>query len=140
MTEAADWNGTIEVAKAIAARSPDGRLSPQDTNELISAISQTQGKLAYTETLIGFFQRGLKRQPSPHHHRIDARSRVLGKFPTRMIRVLAINRKFRLRVHAWQRAGNHRRTSCGISPYNSFGHFKSPVTRPKEPSAIKAAL
>ncbi len=65
MKEAADWNGTIEVAKAIAACSPDGRLSPQDTNELISAISQVQGKLAYTETLIGFFRKGIKRQPSP---------------------------------------------------------------------------
>jgi len=60
MTQAAEWNGTIEVAKAIAARSPDGQLSPQDTNELISAISQAQGKLAYTETLIGFFHNGLE--------------------------------------------------------------------------------
>jgi hypothetical protein len=65
MTQAADWNGTIEVAKAIAARSPDGQLSPQDTNELISAISQAQGKLAYTETLIGFFNAGRKGQRGP---------------------------------------------------------------------------
>jgi hypothetical protein len=64
MTQATAWNDAIEVAKAIAARSPDGQLSPQDTNELISAISQTQGKLAFTETLIGFVQNSLKRRPN----------------------------------------------------------------------------
>ena len=65
MTQANGWNNSIELAKAIAARSPDGQLSPQDTSELISAISQTQGQLAYTETLIGFFQSSLKRYPIP---------------------------------------------------------------------------
>jgi hypothetical protein len=64
MMQARDWNNSIEIAKAIATRSPDGQLSPQDTSELISAISQTQGQLAFTETLIGFAQASrLKGQP-----------------------------------------------------------------------------
>jgi hypothetical protein len=60
MAQTSDWNSEVEVAKAIAARSPDGELTPLDTHDLISAISETQGKLAFTERLIGFFQASVK--------------------------------------------------------------------------------
>ncbi|MGA8940250.1 MAG: hypothetical protein WB439_13895 [Acidobacteriaceae bacterium] len=53
------WNIEISIAKAIANRYPTGQLSPQDTAELITAISDTQGKLAWTATLIGFARSGL---------------------------------------------------------------------------------
>ncbi len=56
MDSAEKWQIALETAKAIATRSPDGTLSPQDTNELITAISDTQGKLARTESLITFVQ------------------------------------------------------------------------------------
>jgi hypothetical protein len=59
MESTGQWNTEIEIAKAIANRSPDGQLTPQDTNELITAISTAQGKLAWTEDLIGFAQHGL---------------------------------------------------------------------------------
>jgi len=54
MDSAGNWQTSLENAKAIANRAPDGALSPQDTNELITAISDTQGKLARTERLITF--------------------------------------------------------------------------------------
>jgi hypothetical protein len=69
MEQTIEWNGEVEVAKAIAARSPDGELSSQDINDLIGAISETQGKLALTEKLIGFFQFSLKRNELPRYSR-----------------------------------------------------------------------
>jgi hypothetical protein len=54
MDSAGTWQASLETAKAIATRASDGTLSPQDTNELITAISDTQGKLARTERLITF--------------------------------------------------------------------------------------
>ncbi len=54
MDSAAQWQTSLETAKAIAHRAPDGTLSPRDTDELITAISDTQGKLARTERLIAF--------------------------------------------------------------------------------------
>ena len=59
MDSTGQWNIEVEIAKAIANRAPDGELTPQDTNELITAISTAQGKLAWTEDLIGFAQRAL---------------------------------------------------------------------------------
>lgn len=58
MTCAEDWNIDLEIDKAIAGRSPDGNLSAHDTDELISAISKTQGKLVWDATLIGFGGQG----------------------------------------------------------------------------------
>ena len=58
LTEA---NVATEVAGAIARRAPDGRFSPQDIDELISATSNAQGKLAFAERLLQFEQAGLKR-------------------------------------------------------------------------------
>jgi hypothetical protein len=59
MDSAGNWQTSLETAKAIANRAPDGALSPQDTAELITAISDTQGKLARTERLISFAQGAL---------------------------------------------------------------------------------
>jgi hypothetical protein len=59
MDAAAKWQVELETARAIASRAPDGTLSPQDTNELITAISDTQGNLARTERLITFVQGAL---------------------------------------------------------------------------------
>ncbi len=63
MDAAAKWQVDLETARAIASRAPDGILSPQDTNELITAISHTQGELARTERLISFAQGAL----ADHH-------------------------------------------------------------------------
>ena len=59
MDSAAVWETEIETAKAIATRSPDGALSPQDTSELNTAISKTQGELARTQRLILFAKQSL---------------------------------------------------------------------------------
>jgi hypothetical protein len=59
MDSSEKWETELEIAKAIATRSPDGTLSLQDTNELITAISATQGNLARTERLITFEQGAL---------------------------------------------------------------------------------
>ena len=59
MDSAEKWQTELEIAKAIATRSPDGALSSQDTAELITAISTTQGDLARTERLITFEQGAL---------------------------------------------------------------------------------
>ena len=59
MDSAEKWQIELETAKAIATRASDGALSTQDTNELITAISATEGKLARTERLITFEQSSL---------------------------------------------------------------------------------
>ncbi|HWZ51452.1 MAG TPA: hypothetical protein VNW54_08305 [Granulicella sp.] len=56
MVSADSWNAKLLDAEAIANRSRDGQLSPEDTNELISAISNTQGELTRNGALIGFAQ------------------------------------------------------------------------------------
>jgi len=54
MDSAAAFNTAIEVAGAIARRSSDGNLSPRDTEELMTATSDAQGKLAFTAKLLSF--------------------------------------------------------------------------------------
>ncbi len=66
MDSAGQWQTSLEIAKAIANRAGDGALSPQDTNELITAISDTQGKLARTERLISFAQGALVEHSYDH--------------------------------------------------------------------------
>lgn len=44
----------LEIAGAIARRSPDGNLSSRDTDELITATSESQGKLAFTARALQF--------------------------------------------------------------------------------------
>jgi hypothetical protein len=63
MESAAAWEVDLGTAKAIATRSPDGSLSPQDTSELMTLISNTQGALDHTERLIGFEQGAISDHP-----------------------------------------------------------------------------
>lgn len=49
----------LEVAKAIARRAPDGALTPRDVDELITATSEAQGKLAFSKRILQFVQMGL---------------------------------------------------------------------------------
>jgi len=60
MDSAIAFNTAVEVAGAIARCSPDGNLSPRDTDELITATSDAQGKLAFTAKLLSFEGMGLQ--------------------------------------------------------------------------------
>ena len=50
-----------EIAEAITHRSPDGNLSTRDTEELITATSETQGKLAYAAKFLSYEATGLQK-------------------------------------------------------------------------------
>ena len=52
-------NVEMEVAGAIARRAPGGNLSKRDVEELISATSDSQGKLAFAAHLLEFEKAGL---------------------------------------------------------------------------------
>ena len=41
MAQTSDWNSEVEVAKTIAACSPDGELTPLDTHDLISVSKRS---------------------------------------------------------------------------------------------------
>jgi hypothetical protein len=60
----------IEVAGAIARRAPGESLSSRDIEELITATSDTQGKVAFTQKLLEFEGRGLDR--------VEAAAKTLG--------------------------------------------------------------
>jgi hypothetical protein len=59
MDSAVAFNTSIEIAGAIARRSPDGNYSPRETEELLTATSEAQGKLAFTARLLSFEGLGL---------------------------------------------------------------------------------
>jgi hypothetical protein len=65
MESAAAFNTAIEIAGAIARRSPDGNLSPRDTEELIAATSDAQGKLALPPGCSASKHMGFPRQSGP---------------------------------------------------------------------------
>jgi hypothetical protein len=50
----------MEVAGAIARRAPDGNLSPKDIEELMSATSEAQGRVALLQRLLGYAKDGLR--------------------------------------------------------------------------------
>lgn len=50
----------MEVARAIAERAPDGNLSSRDVEELISATSEAQGRLALLSRLLHYAKDGLQ--------------------------------------------------------------------------------
>ena len=50
----------MEIAGAIAHRAPDGALTPRDREELLTATSEAQGRLAFAERIMQFEQTGLK--------------------------------------------------------------------------------
>jgi hypothetical protein len=51
----------MEVARAIAERAPDGNLSSRDIEELMSATSEAQGRLALLIKLLQYASDGLQR-------------------------------------------------------------------------------
>jgi hypothetical protein len=51
----------MEVARAISERAPDGNLSPRDIEELLSATSEAQGRLALLSRLLHYASDGLQR-------------------------------------------------------------------------------
>ena len=53
-------NVAMEVADAIARRAPQGNLSRKDIEELITATSDSQGKIAFAAKLLQFEKNGLK--------------------------------------------------------------------------------
>jgi len=52
-------NMQMDAAAAITRRAPDGALSPRDVDELVTATSDAQGKLAFTARMLQFEERGL---------------------------------------------------------------------------------
>jgi hypothetical protein len=50
----------MEVARAIAQRAPDGKLSSRDIEELLSATSEAQGRLALLSRLLNYAKDGLQ--------------------------------------------------------------------------------
>jgi hypothetical protein len=50
----------MEVARAIAERAPDGNLSSRDVEELMSATSEAQGRLALLIRLLHYAKDGLQ--------------------------------------------------------------------------------
>jgi hypothetical protein len=50
----------MEVARAIVLRAPDGNLSSRDIEELMSATSEAQGRLALVRRLLNYARDGLK--------------------------------------------------------------------------------
>jgi hypothetical protein len=55
----------LKVAEAIARRTPDGNLAPQDTEALITATSEAQGKVAITAMLLGIEDTNLQMKRRP---------------------------------------------------------------------------
>lgn len=49
----------LNLAAAIARRAPDGRLTPHEVEELITATSAAQGRMAYVSQLLEYTDRGL---------------------------------------------------------------------------------
>ncbi len=63
MDAATSFAISIEVARAIAKRPPDGNLSSRDIEELVTATSDAQGKLNFTIFLLGIEKNRLDRLP-----------------------------------------------------------------------------
>lgn len=62
MEELTDLGARMEVAGAIARRSPDGNLTPRDIEELITATSEAQAKLAYSTLLLRLEENALQKK------------------------------------------------------------------------------
>ena len=52
----------MEVASAIARRSPDGNLTPRDIEELITVTSEVQAKVAYLTLLLRLEENALQKK------------------------------------------------------------------------------
>jgi hypothetical protein len=62
MEQLNEMGARMEVARAIARRSPDGNLTPRDIEELITATSETQAKLAYSTLLLRLEENALQKK------------------------------------------------------------------------------
>ena len=62
MEQLSELGARMEVASAIARRSPDGNLTPRDIEELITATSEAQGKLAYSSLLLRLEENALQKK------------------------------------------------------------------------------
>ena len=62
MEELTELGARMEVAGAIARRSPDGNLTPRDIEELITATSEAQAKLAYSTLLLRLEENALQKK------------------------------------------------------------------------------
>ena len=62
MEQLSELGARMEVAAAIARRSPDGNLTPRDIEELITATSEAQGKLAYSSLLLRLEENALQKK------------------------------------------------------------------------------
>src|SRR4029077_15171826 len=62
MEQLNDLGARMEVAGAIARRSPDGNLTPRDIEELITATSEVQAKVAYSTLLLRLEENALQKK------------------------------------------------------------------------------
>jgi hypothetical protein len=62
MEQSSEMGARIEVARAIARRSPDGNLTPRDIEELITATSEVQAKVAYLTLLLRLEENALQKK------------------------------------------------------------------------------
>jgi hypothetical protein len=62
MEQMSELGARMEVGSAIARRSPDGNLTPRDVEELITATSEAQAKLAYSTLLLRLEENALQKK------------------------------------------------------------------------------
>jgi hypothetical protein len=62
MEQLNELGARMEVAGAIARRSPDGNLTPRDIEELITATSEVQAKVAYSTLLLRLEENALRKK------------------------------------------------------------------------------
>jgi hypothetical protein len=62
MEQMSELGARMELAAAIARRSPDGNLTPRDIEELTAATSEAQAKLAYSTLLLRLEENALQKK------------------------------------------------------------------------------
>src|SRR5438477_9291067 len=62
MEQLSELGAQMEVASAIARRSPDGNLTPHDIEQLITATSEAQAKMAYSTLFLRLEENALHRK------------------------------------------------------------------------------
>ena len=62
MEQSSEMGARIEVARAIARRSPDGNLTPRDIEELITVTSEVQARVAYLTLLLRLEENALQKK------------------------------------------------------------------------------
>jgi hypothetical protein len=62
MEQLNEMGARMELAGAIARRSPDGNLTPKDIEELITATSEVQAKVAYSTLLLRLEENALQKK------------------------------------------------------------------------------